>query len=244
MSNWSKLDYFLPLCLVKEENALLDLKGGIVAVNNGAAKINEGFEFFGAEWLDTNWTPSLDGQILDNAQVEVFVMETHKQAGTIGSYIGGANGNNPRNTVLTRNDTTGEVNFGMGNMGGVGAYVMPDKTLASAHTNSEAITVQGYIDGVKLGNTTSATQVSLLSNRIYVGAYNRDEVLFWASISKIAFATMGKSLGVDQVAKNDNYRQFLEDLGINLSPEENKLAGATITDTLQGATVSDELKGL
>lgn len=240
MSNWSKLDYFLPMALDKEEHALVDIVGGKTAVNNGASKVFEGFFFVRAnsEYIAMNYAPSIDGKkySLNDAQIDVFVYSTLV---TINGGIIGAVGSGGERAVLADQPQftrfQGSVNAAIDTS--KAAYELQDKTLVSAKRESSTEHILVF-DGIEDSPTAQASS-AMPDNSFDIGRRGINGQHF---DGKISIASLGSGIGVNQIAKNDHYTQFLEELGLNLSPIINELAAEIITDTLEADIATDTIR--
>jgi len=194
-----KLDYFLPMALSNEADALTDIIGGKKAINNGATKVFEGFSFDGiSSYIDSKYNPAIDriNYFQDNAQIDIF---TFIQLNT-GTLFGSS-------SKLLQNGTYSI------NGGDNPSTTVTDKSLNSAYRTGS--TSSGLVKDGVIAYTNTGISSPIISSILNIGSNNTVGNYFNGTISLFS---AGAAIGVDQAAKNNHYRQFLEDLGISLTP--------------------------
>ena len=211
LSNFNKLDYFLPMALVKEENALTDLVGGVKAIpSSSPLKVFEGYSFNGTNnYIDGNLNiKEAKNYITEDAQMEAFIYDgeptqSNKQVfgaeDTSRVYLSYQNA--PR-TLITVHD---------------GGFLIvnsfPLKQLYSIAR--EGVNKIAYRRGINVGSNTDAV-TDIPNQTMGIGAMmkNGAGTNHWQGV--LSIASFGANIGVNQVAKSDHYIQFLEDLGLTL----------------------------
>lgn len=214
-SNWNLLDYFIPMALVSETNALTDIKGGKVAVNKGANKVVEGFYFDGlTNYIEAkyNFLNDITQSSQDDVNVNIFIYEyvlgdpyivagdTVVISGTLSFLF---DSTRPRIELAINAATFAQQN----------PIVIDQKTLHGGIRDNNT-TARLYKNGVQVKINPSTASVPpedknmLIGGRVATGTN-------WFN-GKLSIVDVGAAIGVDQVAKNDHYRQFLTDLGLTL----------------------------
>ncbi len=193
-NNWDKYDYFTCYALVDEANALTSWVGDFTAINNGATKVVEGFDFV-SDSINTNYNPSIGKNwSLDDALVGVYVFSTDN-AGRVIS-------NNPGSDIQIRQgvwrvNTTGS-SSGSNSIAAM-ALNVAERT-ASNNTNF-------YIDGVIDRGSLRASE-AVTDNNIIIGGFSGN---YTTGIVSTFIA--GGAVGFDQLAHYNNLIELLVELG-------------------------------
>lgn len=180
------------------------------ATNHGATFNINGATFAGAEWIDLNWNPSVDGSNfgVNNNQVEAYIQDWGALLNTafpFGSH------NSTYNTSLWAAIT---VIRGHANSGTHAQYGSAFPSGLFATIRSDASNIDILQDGVSKTPTAQAA-IALVSADIFAGARNSAGTAGLFSDCVMPFIMMGGELP-DQAAHNTNVVNLLTGLGLTL----------------------------
>ena len=216
--NYALYDEFFLLSL-GATNSLNGFKGTKGTANGGITWDVNGATFNGTTgYIDTNWTPSVDGVNLtqDDALLGFFVKDKITGA-TAKSYMGSIGNVSNENLFMRIANGTNmgiSVNSATVNSGGGGDVSIGDNKLwASTRTANSFHTL--YKDGASQG-TRSSTSVGLSDEPLAIGALNNQGVISEFLNVTMSTAIVGAAIGFDHATHNTNVRQLLTDLGVVL----------------------------
>lgn len=211
--NWFKTDEFYCFSLAGA-NALIGMKGK-TATNNGAVMSIEGATFNGAEWIDTNFIPSIDNvnYQLDNALYGYGV----KTLDTLDGFSG------VRSTFTNRTQAQfveGSPSYAALHSAIGGGHVKGSNlngSIVYAVSRVSANDTNVYIDGVPQG-VISTVSDSIPSNSFYIGALNNVGAAGNYQNATISSFIVAAAVGFDQASHYTNHFQLLLDLDIFAKP--------------------------
>ncbi len=241
-SNWKLMDYFLPLGLRADDNALFDIRGGKKAVNNGAINSHEGFIFSGAEWIASGYNPAIHGVNwkLNDAGIGAYSFSAPDVENGEGMW-----GSTPtdHSRFYGNNDGNRYATINGGGFGFISRTGFGSKTNYEAHISDTEITIE--VNGVPDIGASTPVAVTDAFESLFIGAVEENNGFtkqFFVGVLSAFHA--GGGVDVNHIARYENIAEFLLRLGINITPDTNRTAGEDNTvDTLQHNTPSDEIIG-
>lgn len=234
-NNFDKYDEFFAFGL-SGSNALRGFKGK-VATNNGAVLSVEGATFAGAEYIDSNFTPSVDGVNYKTSEgiIGTFI-KTNEQFAN-GRMFGGQEGF----AVQLREDGNSySMNGSNLTRAGANEYNANELVIASLQPNNQEV----YTNGVQswFGNRTG---MGVPTGHFNVGANTASSggapVNFYKGI--LSTFIVGGAIGFDQVAHASNHLEFLIELGTFAQPVIDRFTGLSeVQDTAIRNFVNQETR--
>jgi hypothetical protein len=241
-SNWKLLDYFLPLGLRLEDNALTDIRGGKKAVNNGAIRFHEGYGFNGGQWIASGYNPAIHGVNwkLNDAGIGAYSFSATDVENTEGMW-----GSTPdeHTRFYGNNDGNRYATINGGGFGFISRTGFGSKINYETHRSATEITIE--VNGVPDTGASTPVAVTDAFESLFIGAVEENNGFpknFFVGVLSAFHA--GGGVDVNHIARYENIAEFLLRLGINITPDVNRTAGEDrAVDTLQHNTVSDEIIG-
>lgn len=187
------------------------------AINQGASFDAHGSVFNGANYIDLNWIPSIDGVAsLDDLYIYVYMYENRTTA-DFKRVIGSSDSSNVNEIGIQQRATLNlgvAVNFNGFGLVGVGRTgpIQHDESISIVRESPT--TAKSFIDGVQNGNDLAQASSALNSESLYLGAHNIGGVANSHQDCTVPFVYIGPSIGINKLDHHNSIVTLLTDLGV------------------------------